>query len=65
MSSPEWCDHDKSSVYDSRTNESGVIRRRRECKECGWRWGTVEHSSPGSIDELVGLRKKLKQRIIR
>lgn len=31
-----------TKVYDSRLNEDGNILRRRECKSCGCRFGTLE-----------------------
>lgn len=37
------CRHEDSRVIDSRTNEDGtIIRRRRQCPECGKRFSTVE-----------------------
>lgn len=38
-----FCRHTDSRVVDSRTQEDGtVIRRRRQCPECGRRFGTLE-----------------------
>lgn len=38
-----FCRHTDSRVVDSRVQEDGtVIRRRRQCPECGRRFGTVE-----------------------
>ena len=38
-----FCRHTDSRVVDSRVQEEGtVIRRRRQCPECGRRFGTVE-----------------------
>ena len=37
------CDGQNSRVYDSRTIDGG-IRRRRECLECGFRWITREYA---------------------
>lgn len=38
-----FCRHTDSRVMDSRVQEEGtVIRRRRQCPECGRRFGTVE-----------------------
>lgn len=38
-----FCRHTDSRVIDSRVQEDGtVIRRRRQCPECGRRFGTVE-----------------------
>jgi transcriptional regulator NrdR family protein len=31
-----------SAVLDSRPKADGVIKRRRKCKGCGYRWSTVE-----------------------
>lgn len=37
------CRHDDTRVIDSRTNEDGLmIRRRRECPKCGARFSTQE-----------------------
>jgi transcriptional repressor NrdR len=37
------CDHESTSVVDSRTgNEGDVIRRRRVCDACGHRFSTLE-----------------------
>ncbi|TQL64634.1 transcriptional regulator NrdR [Rarobacter faecitabidus] len=41
-----FCRHPDSRVVDSRTSEDGlVIRRRRQCPECGQRFSTLETSS--------------------
>ena len=38
-----FCQHNQTSVVDSRTPESGlVIRRRRQCQSCGKRFTTFE-----------------------
>lgn len=38
-----FCDHDESSVLESRDSEDGqVTRRRRECNKCGKRFTTYE-----------------------
>lgn len=38
-----FCRHTDSRVMDSRVQEEGtVIRRRRQCPECGRRFGTIE-----------------------
>lgn len=43
------CDHDGSSVVDSRVSKDGVaIRRRRECEQCKGRFTTYER-----IEELL------------
>ena len=34
--------HADSAVLDSRTKQHGIIRRRRQCKDCKYRWSTVE-----------------------
>ena len=40
-----FCRHDDSRVVDSRaTNDGTLIRRRRECLECGRRFSTAETS---------------------
>lgn len=36
------CTHENSEVIDSRKRENGEIHRRRECKDCGKRFSTVE-----------------------
>ena len=41
-----FCQHNQTSVVDSRTPESGlVIRRRRQCQSCGKRFTTFERIS--------------------
>ncbi|WP_308491175.1 transcriptional regulator NrdR [Microbacterium terrisoli] len=41
-----FCRHPDSRVIDSRTSDDGlVIRRRRQCPECGRRFSTVETAS--------------------
>ncbi|QDO88129.1 transcriptional repressor NrdR [Ornithinimicrobium ciconiae] len=41
-----FCRHTDSRVVDSRVQEDGtVIRRRRQCPECGRRFGTVESAT--------------------
>ena len=65
-----FCRHTDSRVVDSRVQEEGtVIRRRRQCPECGRRFGTVETATlsvikrsgatePFSRDKvLAGVRK--------
>lgn len=36
------CGHTVSKVIDSRYNENGIIKRRRKCEKCGFRWNTYE-----------------------
>lgn len=36
------CEAGKTQVKDSRQNEDGFIRRRRECGLCGFKFTTVE-----------------------
>jgi transcriptional repressor NrdR len=70
-----FCRHTDSRVVDSRVQEEGtVIRRRRQCPECGRRFGTVETATlsvikrsgatePFSRDKvLVGVRKACQGR---
>ena len=70
-----FCRHSDSRVVDSRVQEDGtVIRRRRQCPECGRRFGTVETamlavvkrsgaSEPFSRDKvLAGVRKACQGR---
>ena len=39
-----------TKVIDSRDSEQGkVIRRRRECEKCGWRFTTFERAEMGSL----------------
>ncbi len=70
-----FCRHSDSRVVDSRVQEEGtVIRRRRQCPECGRRFGTVETatlavvkrsgaSEPFSRDKvLAGVRKACQGR---
>ncbi|MFP7695968.1 transcriptional regulator NrdR [Trueperella sp. LYQ143] len=41
-----FCHHDDSRVVDTRTSEDGMmIRRRRECPECGRRFTTTEKAT--------------------
>ena len=37
-----FCRHDETKVVDSRASQQFVIRRRRECLECGRRFTTYE-----------------------
>ncbi len=70
-----FCRHTDSRVVDSRVQEEGtVIRRRRQCPECGRRFGTVETATlsvikrsgatePFSRDKvLAGARKACQGR---
>lgn len=70
-----FCRHTDSRVVDSRVQEDGtVIRRRRQCPECGRRFGTVETATlsvikrsgatePFSRDKvLAGVRKACQGR---
>jgi transcriptional repressor NrdR len=70
-----FCRHTDSRVVDSRVQEEGtVIRRRRQCPECGRRFGTVETATlavikrsgatePFSRDKVItGVRKACQGR---
>jgi transcriptional repressor NrdR len=70
-----FCRHTDSRVVDSRVQEEGtVIRRRRQCPECGRRFGTVETATlsvikrsgatePFSRDKVLsGVRKACQGR---
>ena len=70
-----FCRHTDSKVVDSRVQEEGtVIRRRRQCPECGRRFGTVETATlsvikrsgatePFSRDKVIsGARKACQGR---
>ena len=70
-----FCRHADSRVVDSRVQEEGtVIRRRRQCPECGRRFGTVETATlsvikrsgatePFSRDKVIsGARKACQGR---
>ena len=70
-----FCRHTDSRVVDSRVQEEGtVIRRRRQCPECGRRFGTVETATlsvikrsgatePFSRDKVIsGARKACQGR---
>lgn len=70
-----FCRHTDSRVVDSRVQEEGtVIRRRRQCPECGRRFGTVESATlsvikrsgatePFSRDKVIsGARKACQGR---
>jgi len=44
------CKAPDTKVIDSRDSEQGkVIRRRRECEKCGWRFTTFERAEVGSL----------------
>ena len=43
-----FCDHADTRVTDSRPEEEG-IRRRRECRECGRRFSTLERVELGGV----------------
>ena len=44
------CKTPDTKVIDSRDSEQGkVIRRRRECEKCGWRFTTFERAEMGSL----------------
>ncbi|MBN2087248.1 transcriptional repressor NrdR [Candidatus Peregrinibacteria bacterium] len=44
------CKAQDTKVIDSRDTEQGkVIRRRRECEKCGWRFTTFERGEMGSL----------------
>lgn len=47
----------KTAVIDSRENPNGSIWRRRECKNCGWRYSTVEIEE--CISDFTELREKI------
>jgi hypothetical protein len=49
----------KALVIDSRNSNPGK-RRRRECKECGWRFSTIETVLPESKQSELGRIRKLK-----
>lgn len=49
------CQHPQSRVVDKR---SGL--RRRECRQCGVRWNTLEILGPGSVKPRKPLLKKQK-----
>ncbi|AXH95751.1 transcriptional regulator NrdR [Ornithinimicrobium avium] len=70
-----FCRHTDSRVVDSRVQEEGtVIRRRRQCPECGRRFGTLETATlsvikrsgatePFSRDKVItGARKACQGR---
>lgn len=70
-----FCRHTDSRVVDSRVQEEGtVIRRRRQCPECGRRFGTMESATlsvikrsgatePFSRDKVIsGARKACQGR---
>ena len=70
-----FCRHTDSRVVDSRVQEDGtVIRRRRQCPECGRRFGTVESATLSVIERsgatepfsrekvLTGVRKACQGR---
>jgi transcriptional regulator NrdR family protein len=55
------CKHD-SRVYDSRTNLSGYLKRRRICldRQCAHRWTTYEVTK----DEFFAIRRQPSHKII-
>ena len=59
-----YCKYDDSKVIDSRaSNEGRVVRRRRECLECGRRFTTKEHveESPLMVVKADGRREPYEQ----
>lgn len=58
------CELSTTVVKDSRQNEDGFIRRRRECPTCGFRFSTLEipQDQPRSTTEYE--RFKLASRTI-
>ena len=36
------CGCEKTRVFNVRNNVKGLLKRRRECPDCGFRWSTVE-----------------------
>ena len=56
------CAGKSSSVVDSRPNEVG-IRRRRSCKDCGFRWSTMELPVADHEAETAKQRAELTKRI--
>lgn len=47
----------KTAVIDSRENPNGSITRRRMCKNCGWRYNTVEIEE--CLSDFTMLREKI------
>ena len=45
------CGCDRSKVIDIR-DTTGMVKRRRKCPECGYRWSTVEVEK-SAFDELI------------
>lgn len=52
-----------SSVVDSRVRDGGVIRRRRGCESCGWRWNTEEVTVGSSRQDLLRARTEAKRKL--
>jgi len=48
------CGSMESKVYDSRgRKETNVFKRRRKCKDCGYRYTTEERIVNGEIDYQI------------
>jgi transcriptional repressor NrdR len=55
------CHHNNSRVIDSRQADDGrVIRRRRECENCGYRFTTFER-----IEEAPSISDQEKRRSVK
>lgn len=62
-----FCRHDETKVVDSRTSQQFVIRRRRECLDCGRRFTTYEkiEESPLKVIKKDGTRVPFDRERIR
>ncbi|WP_067139842.1 transcriptional regulator NrdR [Oceanivirga salmonicida] len=49
-----FCKHEDTNVVDSRLVENNSIKRRRECRECGKRFNTMESAT---LPSLLVLKK--------
>jgi transcriptional regulator NrdR family protein len=50
------CNHEENTVVNSR-KPGGIIRRRRKCNDCGFRWSTFEIT----IDHYTNMKKTITQ----
>jgi transcriptional repressor NrdR len=63
-----YCSHTGSKVLESRTTDSGDIRRRRECAACGERFTTYERAeaAPLTVLKRDGRREQFdRQKLLR
>ena len=63
------CQHLNTRVFDSRVNEDGTRWRRRECKDCGERFNTLELPVEERMDDFIanhlGITKPVLLQLLR